>query len=35
VFGRFLTSDPANRPGTVVPDEVLEAARQIDSEVLH
>jgi len=34
VFGRFLTSDPANRPGTIVPDEVLEAARQIDSEVL-
>ena len=27
VLGRFLTSDPANRPGTVVPDEVLEAAK--------
>ena len=26
VLGRFLTHDPANRPGTVVPEEVLEAA---------
>ena len=30
VFGRFLTSDPVNRPGTVVPEEVLEAARARD-----
>ena len=29
VIGRFLASDPSNRPGTVVPPEVLEAARQI------
>jgi lysylphosphatidylglycerol synthetase-like protein (DUF2156 family) len=28
VIGRFLASDPSNRPGTVVPPEVLEAARQ-------
>ncbi|MDE3064825.1 MAG: DUF2156 domain-containing protein, partial [Acidobacteriota bacterium] len=28
VLGRFLASDPANRPGTVVPPEVLEAARE-------
>ena len=28
VLGRFLSQDPSNRPGTVVPDEVLEAARQ-------
>jgi lysylphosphatidylglycerol synthetase-like protein (DUF2156 family) len=28
VFGRFLANDPANRPGTVVPDEVLEAAKR-------
>jgi lysyl-tRNA synthetase class 2 len=27
VIGRFLASDPSNRPGTVVPPEVLEAAR--------
>ena len=26
VLGRFLTHDPANRPGTVVPEDVLEAA---------
>jgi len=32
VLGRFLTNDPSNRPGTVVPDDVLEAARQ-SSEV--
>jgi len=29
VIGRFLASDPSNRPGTVVPPEVLEAARQV------
>jgi lysylphosphatidylglycerol synthetase-like protein (DUF2156 family) len=29
VIGRFLASDPSNRPGTVVPPEVLEAAGQI------
>jgi lysyl-tRNA synthetase class 2 len=28
VFGRLLANDPSNRPGTVVPDEVIEAARQ-------
>lgn len=28
VFGRFLTNDPSNRPGTVVPPEVLAAAAQ-------
>jgi lysylphosphatidylglycerol synthetase-like protein (DUF2156 family) len=33
VLGRFLTSDPSNRPGTVVPDEVLEAAKQVDGAV--
>jgi lysyl-tRNA synthetase class 2 len=27
VLGRFLANDPSNRPGTVVPDEVLEAAK--------
>ena len=30
VLGRFLASDPSNRPGTVVPDEVLEAAKQVE-----
>ena len=35
VLGRFLVSDPSNRPGTVVPDEVLEAAKRVDSGVLH
>jgi lysylphosphatidylglycerol synthetase-like protein (DUF2156 family) len=30
VIGRFLANDPSNRPGTVVPDEVLEAARAVD-----
>ena len=34
VVGRFLSSDPSNRPGTVVPEEVLEAARQVDDETL-
>ncbi len=28
VIGRFLANDPANRPGTVVPDEVLRAAER-------
>ncbi len=28
VLGRFLANDPSNRPGTVVPHEVLEAAKQ-------
>jgi len=27
VLGRFLKDDPLNRPGTVVPEEILEAAR--------
>ena len=26
MLGRFLAQDPANRPGTVVPPEILEAA---------
>jgi lysylphosphatidylglycerol synthetase-like protein (DUF2156 family) len=30
VLGRFLANDPANRPGTVVPEEVLAAARGVD-----
>ena len=30
VLGRFLTNDPSNRPGTVVPAEVLAAAREVD-----
>jgi lysylphosphatidylglycerol synthetase-like protein (DUF2156 family) len=34
VVGRFLASDPSNRPGTVVPEEVLEAARQVDDTTL-
>ncbi len=28
VIGRFLANDPANRPGTVVPEEVLAAAER-------
>lgn len=31
VLGRFLANDPANRPGTVVPEEILAAAREVDS----
>ena len=31
VLGRFLTNDPTNRPSTVVPEEVLAAAREVDS----
>ncbi len=30
VIGRFLANDPSNRPGTVVPAEVLEAAKRED-----
>ncbi|MCU1362698.1 MAG: hypothetical protein JWM55_526 [Acidimicrobiaceae bacterium] len=30
VLGRFLVNDPSNRPGTVVPDEVMAAAREVD-----
>jgi len=33
VIGRFLANDPSNRPGTVVPDEILEAARAVDHKV--
>ena len=29
VIGRFLANDPSNRPGTVVPTEILEAAKRI------
>jgi lysyl-tRNA synthetase class 2 len=28
VIGRFLANDPSNRPGTVVPKEVLDAAKR-------
>jgi lysylphosphatidylglycerol synthetase-like protein (DUF2156 family) len=31
VLGRFLQNDPVNRPGTVVPEEVLAAARKVDA----
>ncbi len=34
VLGRFLVSDPSNRPGTVVPEEVLAAAKKVDDRVL-
>lgn len=30
LLGRFLSMDPANRPGTVVPPEILEAAARAD-----
>jgi lysylphosphatidylglycerol synthetase-like protein (DUF2156 family) len=30
VLGRFLVNDPSNRPGTVVPEEVMAAAREVD-----
>ncbi len=30
VLGRFLANDPTNRPGTVVPAEILEAAKAVD-----
>ena len=33
VLGRFLTNDPRNRPGTVVPAEVLAAAQLVDESV--
>ena len=32
VLGRFLKDDPTNRPGTVVPQEVLEAAALANKE---
>ncbi len=35
VLGRFLVSDPSNRPGTVVPAEVLAAAEKVNDRVLH
>ena len=31
LLGRLLTNDPTNRPATVVPDEILEQARNSDS----
>ncbi|NNN03984.1 MAG: DUF2156 domain-containing protein [Acidimicrobiaceae bacterium] len=34
VVGRLLANDPANRPGTVVPEEVLAAARDQQSPEL-
>jgi lysylphosphatidylglycerol synthetase-like protein (DUF2156 family) len=33
VIGRFLSQDPANRPGTMVPDEALTAARDSSERV--
>jgi len=33
VIGRLLANDPSNRPGTVVPDEILEQARDADRAV--
>ena len=30
VIGRFFAHDPTNRPATVVPDDVLAAAREVD-----
>jgi len=30
VLGRFFSNDPVNRPGTIVPPDVLEAARAAD-----
>jgi lysyl-tRNA synthetase class 2 len=33
VLGRFLANDPSNRPGTVVPNEVLEAAKRMDEHL--
>ena len=33
VLGRFLTNDPRNRPGTVVPAEVLAAAQAADDTI--
>jgi lysylphosphatidylglycerol synthetase-like protein (DUF2156 family) len=33
VLGRFLTNDPRNRPGTVVPPDVLAAAQRFDEQV--
>ncbi len=32
VLGRFLKDDPTNRPGTVVPPEILEAAALSNKE---
>jgi len=34
VIGRFLASDPSNRPGTVVPEEVLEARARAATPLL-
>ena len=33
LLGRFLTNDPSNRPGTVVPPDVLAAAQAQDEKV--
>jgi hypothetical protein len=30
VLGRLLVNDPSNRPGTVVPEEVMAAAREVE-----
>ncbi|HVB70961.1 MAG TPA: phosphatidylglycerol lysyltransferase domain-containing protein [Acidimicrobiales bacterium] len=32
VLGRFFANDPANRPGTVIPPEILEAAQRPTEE---
>ena len=34
VIGRFLANDPSNRPGTVVPTELLEAAKRVDETLI-
>jgi lysylphosphatidylglycerol synthetase-like protein (DUF2156 family) len=31
LLGRFLVNDPSNRPGTVVPEEVMAAARETET----
>jgi lysylphosphatidylglycerol synthetase-like protein (DUF2156 family) len=35
VLGRFLVNDPSNRPATIVPEEVLAAAREVDKAASH
>jgi lysylphosphatidylglycerol synthetase-like protein (DUF2156 family) len=32
LLGRLLSNDPSNRPGTVIPEEVLAAARHAEGE---
>jgi lysylphosphatidylglycerol synthetase-like protein (DUF2156 family) len=33
MLGRFFTNDPRNRPGTIVPPDVLAAAQRVDESV--